>query len=140
MNKLLVFLFSVLIFSLVGCSDNASTQFDEPIVKVEITKLNDNPKYHGITYDSKSPIALEDFQNIFGKAEVLEDGTTFEDPDFNFKFTNKDGNTKEFLVWLGKENEKSYIKNKNEQEKMFYVSSNTTNDLRGHVIVADEKK
>jgi len=139
MNKLLVFLFSTFILSLVGCSDNASIQFDELIEKVEITKLNDTRKYHGLNYDSESPIALEELQNIFDKAEVLEDGTTtIEKPDFNFKFINKNGNIKEFLVWLGKENEKSYIKNKNEKEEMFFVSSNMTNDLRSHVIVYDE--
>lgn len=85
MNKLLVFLISIIVFSLVGCSDSNSIQLDKQIVKAKITKLNDNPNYHSITYDRKSPIALDELQNIFEKSKELKDGATFENPDFNLK-------------------------------------------------------
>ena len=133
MKKFFLYIVSLtlILVVLVGCQSSIDDEISsDEISKVSISNSNNigniNTDFFMVYEDEE---VLEVFQNLFRSAVKQEGIVDMSEPQFDLEVVYKEGNNKDYHLWLGEKDQKSTLMNIEDTNTIYSISEEATNQL-----------
>ena len=133
MKKFFLYIVSLtlILVVLVGCQSSIDDEISsDEISKVSISNSNNigniNTDFFMVYEDEE---VLEVFQNLFRSAVKQEGIVDMSEPQFDLEVVYKEGNKKDYHLWLGEKDQKSTLMNIEDTNTIYSISEEATNQL-----------
>ena len=133
MKKFFLYIVSLILILviLVGCQSSINDEiFSDDIAKVSISNSNNigniNTDFFMVYEDEE---VLEVFQNLFRSAVKQEGIVDMSEPQFDLEVVYKEGNKKDYHLWLREKDQKSTLMNVEDTNTIYSISEEATNQL-----------